>query len=71
MSPTTTARRVTPAHTVNEVALLAPATLPVFARWGIDSCCGGAKTLATVAERHGLDLDALVAELDAAAAGAA
>lgn len=53
--------------TVNQVALLAPATLPVFARWGVDSCCGGAKTLATVAERHGHDLVALLADLNAAA----
>lgn len=53
--------------TVNQVAERVPATLAVFQRWGIDACCGGARTLATVAERHGLDLEALLAELNAAA----
>jgi iron-sulfur cluster repair protein YtfE (RIC family) len=55
--------------TVNQVALLAPATLPVFVRYGVDACCGGAKPVAVVAARHGLDLDALLADLVAAAGG--
>ena len=53
--------------TVNQVAERVPASLAVFQRWGIDACCGGAKTLATVAERHGFDLEALLGELNAAA----
>ncbi len=49
--------------TVAAVADRYPATLPVFARHGIDLCCGGSKTLAFVAEAHGLELPALLAEL--------
>jgi iron-sulfur cluster repair protein YtfE (RIC family) len=68
MSPPAAAAPIVTADlTVNEVTLRVPASIPVFARWGIDSCCGGARTLAAVAERHALDLDGLVAELGAAA----
>ena len=52
--------------TVNDVVAAAPATVAVFNAWNIDACCGGAKTLATVAERHGFDLARLLAELNAA-----
>ena len=58
---------LTPETTVNEAAARFPATLRVFGAHGIDSCCGGARPLAEVAERHGLDLDELLAELRAAA----
>ncbi len=60
---------ITPETTVNEAAAQFPATLRVFGARGIDSCCGGAKPIAEVAERHGLDLDELLAELREAAAG--
>ena len=37
---------------------------------GVDSCCGGGKTLAEVTGRHGLDLPALLEELGCAAEAA-
>lgn len=54
--------------TVNDTIQKFPGTVRVFGTWGIDSCCGGALRLDTVAERHGLDLGRLLAELTAAAA---
>jgi len=51
--------------TLNEISLVSPRALEVFARHGLDSCCGGAKPLALVCERHGLDLEALLTELRA------
>jgi len=39
--------------TVNEVVARHPETLSLFAELGIDACCGGAKSLAEVARRHG------------------
>jgi regulator of cell morphogenesis and NO signaling len=51
---------ITGGMTVNEVSNRFPQTLPVFHAAGIDSCCGGAKPIAKVAESHGLDLDALL-----------
>lgn len=61
----TTATTIDATMTLNEISLAAPHTLEVFARHGLDSCCGGAKPLALVCERHGLDLEALLAELRA------
>lgn len=45
--------------TVNELVQSHPSTLPVLNSLGIDSCCGGALTLTTVAQKHHLDPDVL------------
>lgn len=66
-SPPTTPLEIGPDRTVNDVSRAYPATLAVFARHGIDSCCGGALPLAEVARRHHLELPALLAELARAA----
>ena len=63
--PGTTETTIVETMTLNEISLIAPQALEVFARHGLDSCCGGAKPLALVCERHGLDLEALLAELRA------
>ena len=60
--------KVSPDWTVNEVVAGSPATLPVFGRYGIDSCCGGLKSLRDVAEVHRLSLDQLLADLNRAIA---
>lgn len=52
---------------INEVIRQHPWTLPVFHRYGVDSCCGGAHTLAAAAQENNLDLDQMMAELAAAA----
>lgn len=49
--------------TVNGVVQQYPATLEVFRRHGIDSCCGGALPVSEAAQRHGVDADELWAEL--------
>ncbi|HUF51281.1 MAG TPA: DUF542 domain-containing protein [Longimicrobiales bacterium] len=48
---------------VNEVIRRYPASVAVFARFGIDACCGGAMPVAEAAVRHGADVAALVAAL--------
>ena len=45
--------------TVNEIVQRFPVTLAVFNSLGVDSCCGGALPLTTVAERHDIGLDVL------------
>ena len=54
-------------ETVNALVARVPRSVAVFQRHGIDTCCGGGLPLGVVAERHGLDLDAIVAELAAVA----
>jgi regulator of cell morphogenesis and NO signaling len=51
-------------RTVNQIIQANPETVSVFARYNIDSCCGGNLPLQEVADRHGLDLSALLAELN-------
>jgi iron-sulfur cluster repair protein YtfE (RIC family) len=51
--------------TVNEVIARYPATVAVFNRFEIDSCCGGAVPVRAAAERDGADVDAVVQALQA------
>jgi len=50
-------------HTVVEWVRRYPQTLPVFASFGMDSCCGGADTVANAAAHNHVDLGALTLEL--------
>ncbi|HEY7682458.1 MAG TPA: DUF542 domain-containing protein [Gemmatimonadales bacterium] len=58
---------ISPTATLADVATQHPATREVFGRHGLDLCCGGAKTLAFAAQAHGVNLDRLLEELQAAA----
>ncbi len=53
--------------TVNDVIKAHPGTIEVFARFAVDSCCGGAVSVEAAAERDGADIEALMAELNRAA----
>lgn len=53
-------------QTVREVIERHPVTLEVFARHGLDLCCGGIHPVRMAAQAHGLDPEALLAELEAA-----
>ncbi len=55
--------------TVNETILRHPLTMEVFGRYHIDACCGGAFPIREAAERHRIDPDALLAELNRVATG--
>ena len=50
---------------VADVARIWPETMKVFAQYRLDLCCGGVHPLNMVASRHGLDLERLLAELNA------
>jgi regulator of cell morphogenesis and NO signaling len=52
-------------RTVNEAIAANPAAVEVFARFGIDACCGGALTIAEAARRHGIDAGVLLDALHA------
>jgi regulator of cell morphogenesis and NO signaling len=54
--------------TVNEMLRLYPGTVSVLNAFGIDACCGGAASLDEAARRDGVDLNALLSALVAAAA---
>jgi regulator of cell morphogenesis and NO signaling len=61
--PSTTDVVIAESMTLNEIALTVPRAVEIFARHGLDACCGGAKPLALVCEKHGLNLDAILKEL--------
>ena len=63
------AARVGASMTLNECVQLYPQTLPVFNQYGMDTCCGGARRIDDVAQRHGIDLVGLLEVLNWAAAG--
>jgi len=54
---------VTPDSKVGQIAAEHPLATRVFARHGIDFCCGGGKPLGEVCERHGLDVTEVLAEI--------
>ncbi|HXV75572.1 MAG TPA: iron-sulfur cluster repair di-iron protein [Candidatus Polarisedimenticolaceae bacterium] len=53
-----------PETTVGRIATEHPLATRVFARHGIDFCCGGGKPLAEVCQRRGLDVASVVAEIE-------
>jgi len=54
-------------QTVREIALDQPASIRVFEQFGIDYCCGGRKPLAEACTANNLEVDAVLAALEAAA----
>jgi iron-sulfur cluster repair protein YtfE (RIC family) len=53
-------------ETLNTIVARFPEVLPVLQRFGLDTCCGGALPLYRAAQHHSLDLDELIAALQAA-----
>ena len=60
---------ITPDTAVAAIATESPATIRVFQQHHIDFCCGGKLPLREACAREALDVEAIVAELQAAAAG--
>ena len=54
-------------QTVREIALEQPASIRVFERFGIDYCCGGRKPLSEACAAGNIQVDAVIAALEAAA----
>jgi regulator of cell morphogenesis and NO signaling len=50
--------------TLNEIVKANPATLAVFTKYGMDTCCGGALPLRDAAARHNIALEQLLNDLD-------
>jgi iron-sulfur cluster repair protein YtfE (RIC family) len=58
---------IAPTLVVNDAIRHWPAAITVLNQHGIDTCCGGAATLAGAAEEAGAPLDRLLADLREAA----
>ena len=61
--------KIDPAWTVHELVHSRPETGPVLRSYGIDTCCGGTRTLAEAAKVAGHDIAALVHELEQVSVG--
>ena len=53
-------------QTVREIALEQPTAIRVFEQFGIDYCCGGRKPLAEACAAGNLEIDSVIAALEAA-----
>ena len=62
--------RIDPELSVNDALRLHPSSAAVFNAFGIDTCCGGARSLRVAAREDGTDCCALLAALELAAAEA-
>ncbi len=51
---------------VGDIAKIWPETMKVFARYGLDLCCGGVHPLNYAAQKHGFNLEKMLQELNAA-----
>lgn len=71
MKDTEIALAIGPDRMVNEVIRSHPATIAVFNRFGIDSCCGGAASIHDAAIRDGAEPGALLSALNQALADVA
>jgi regulator of cell morphogenesis and NO signaling len=60
-TPTTIS--ITPTQTLNQIVALAPQTLPILQRFGLDTCCGGGLPLQTAVAHHQLKLEEVLAAL--------
>lgn len=67
-APATVASRlvIDPARTVADVAREFPRTVRVFAKLGLDACCGGEESVAVAAEHNGYGLPEVLAQLEEA-----
>ena len=54
-------------QTVREIALEQPSSIRVFEHFGIDYCCGGRKPLSEACTAGNLEIDTVIAALEAAA----
>ncbi|HVX42016.1 MAG TPA: DUF542 domain-containing protein [Gemmatimonadaceae bacterium] len=50
-------------RTINEIVAAHPETIPVFNRFGFDTCCGGGISVPDAARRDGIDIDAVLRAL--------
>ena len=64
---TTTDNQLDLTETVHDLVQRCPATLAVFQRYGVDTCCGSGVSVEAAARRDGLDADRLYSELREAA----
>jgi iron-sulfur cluster repair protein YtfE (RIC family) len=65
---TRTAPAVNPTWSINELLVRRPAAVAVLNAYGLDTCCGGASSLADAAREAGADLWALLADVEAESA---
>jgi iron-sulfur cluster repair protein YtfE (RIC family) len=53
-----------PEAKINDIIRACPGALPVLTRYDLDSCCSGALPLRVAAQRRGVALDRLTADLE-------
>ena len=54
-----------PSWSIDRLLILRPAAAAVLNAYGVDSCCGGARSIADAARDDGIELAVLLRALDA------
>jgi iron-sulfur cluster repair protein YtfE (RIC family) len=62
---------IMPNMKVGDIVRTWPETMKVFASYNLNLHCGGVHSLTYAADKHGFDLETMLAELNASVAGAA
>ncbi len=55
--------KLDPRMTINEIVAQHPETIPVFNRFGMDTCCGGGVSVEQAAQRDGIEVEPVLAAL--------
>ena len=58
-----TATTLDPELTINEIVARFPETIPIFDRFGLDTCCGGNVRVKEAAQRDGIEAAEVLAAL--------
>ena len=62
---TRAASPIDPTWSINELLRRRPESVAILNAYGVDTCCGGASSIADAAREEGIDLQALLADIEA------
>lgn len=62
---TRAASPIDPTWSINELLRRRPESVAILNAYGVDTCCGGASSIVDAAREEGIDLQAMLADIEA------